>query len=67
MWDSSTTQPSNQAADPERIGQHGLEIAMAVSQTFCVHREPVGKRIIAVIELADDSGGDPAGRRQQPS
>ncbi|MDQ0687232.1 hypothetical protein QFZ56_006195 [Streptomyces achromogenes] len=65
MWDSSTTLPSIQAADPERVGQHGLEIAMAVSQTFCVQREPVGKRITAVIELADDPGGDPAGR--QPS
>ena len=65
VWDSSTTLPSIEAADPERIGRHGLEITMAVSQTFCVHREPVGKRITAVIELADDPGGDPAGR--QPS
>ncbi|MFG3263425.1 ATP-binding protein [Streptomyces bobili] len=65
VWDSSSTLPAVQATDPERIGQHGLEITMAVSQTFCVHREPVGKRITAVIELADDPGGDPAGR--QPS
>ncbi len=65
VWDSSTTLPAVLAADPERIGQHGLKIAVAVSRTFCVHREPVGKRITAVIELADDPGGDPAGR--QPS
>ncbi|MFI1407723.1 MULTISPECIES: ATP-binding protein [Streptomyces] len=65
VWDSSTTLPSIEAADPERIGRHGLEITMAVSQTFCAHREPVGKRITAVIELADDPGGDAAGR--QPS
>nr|WP_307037785.1 ATP-binding protein [Streptomyces canus] len=65
VWDSSTTLPSVQATDPQRIGQHGLEITMAVSQTFSVHREPVGKRITAAIELADDPGGDPAGR--QPS
>ncbi|MFG2681350.1 ATP-binding protein [Streptomyces sp. NPDC048392] len=65
VWDSSTTLPTVQATDPGRIGQHGLELTMAVSQTFCVHREPVGKRITAVIELADDPGGDPAGR--QPS
>ncbi|MFJ3222702.1 hypothetical protein ACIPJS_04965 [Streptomyces sp. NPDC086783] len=57
--------PSIQAADPQRIGQHGLEIVMAVSQTFCIHREPVGKRITAVVELTDDPGGDPSGR--QPS
>jgi hypothetical protein len=54
VWESSTTLPSIQAADPERVGQHGLEIAMAVSQTFCVQREPVGKQITAAIELADD-------------
>ncbi|MFK8908548.1 ATP-binding protein [Streptomyces sp. YS-3] len=59
VWDSSTTLPSIQAADPQRIGQDGLEIAMAVSQTFCVHRQPVGKPITAVIELADDPGEDP--------
>ncbi|MFD3836589.1 ATP-binding protein [Streptomyces sp. NPDC058642] len=63
VWDSSTTLPSVQAADPERIGQHGLEIVMAVSQTFCVHREPVGKRITAAVVLADDPGGDPTGRQ----
>ncbi|MDT0485457.1 ATP-binding protein [Streptomyces doebereineriae] len=61
VWDSSTTQPSVQAADPERVGRHGLEIVMAVSQTFCVHREPVGKRITVSVVLADDPGGDVAG------
>jgi anti-sigma regulatory factor (Ser/Thr protein kinase) len=65
VGDSSTALPSVQGADPERIGQHRLEIVMAVSQTFCVHREPVGKRITAAIELADEPGGDPIGR--QPS
>ncbi|AZP22801.1 ATP-binding protein [Streptomyces aquilus] len=63
VWDSSTALPSIQAADPERIGQHGLEIAMAVAQTFCVHREPVGERITASVTLADDPGGDPAGHQ----
>ncbi|MFE9687956.1 ATP-binding protein [Streptomyces sp. NPDC006285] len=63
VWDSSPTQPSIQTADPQRIGQHGLEIVMAVSQTFCVHQEPVGKRITASVVLADDPSGDPAGRR----
>ncbi|MDX3716440.1 ATP-binding protein [Streptomyces europaeiscabiei] len=63
VWDSDTTLPSVQAADPERIGQHGLEIVMAVSQTFCVHREPVGKKITATVVLADDPGGDAAGHQ----
>ncbi|MFG3172277.1 ATP-binding protein [Streptomyces sp. NPDC048200] len=54
VWDSNTTQPSVQAADPQRIGQHGLEIVMAASTSFCVHREPTGKRITVTLALADD-------------
>lgn len=63
VWDSSTTLPSVLEADPNRIGKHGLEIVMAVSQTFCVTREPVGKRITAAVVLADDPGGDVAGHQ----
>lgn len=61
VWDSDTTLPTIGEKDPGRVGQHGLEIVMAVCRTFCVHREPVGKRITAAIELADDPGGDLAG------
>ncbi|MBT3155393.1 ATP-binding protein [Streptomyces sp. CHD11] len=63
VWDSEITLPSVLAADAERVGQHGLEIVMAVSQSFCVHREPVGKRITASVVLADDPGGDAAGHQ----
>ncbi|MFG2811531.1 ATP-binding protein [Streptomyces massasporeus] len=63
VWDSDTTLPSVQATNPDRVGQHGLEIVMAVSQTFCVHREPVGKKITASVVLADDPGGDAAGHQ----
>ncbi|MET9954528.1 ATP-binding protein [Streptomyces rochei] len=63
VWDSSTTLPAVLSSDPDRIGQHGLEIVMAVSQSFAVHREPVGKRITASVVLADDPGGDAAGRQ----
>ncbi|WP_395577000.1 ATP-binding protein [Streptomyces sp. BK79] len=63
VWDSSTTLPAVRSMDPGRVGQHGLEIVMAVCRTFCVQREPVGKRITAAIELADDPGGNPAGRQ----
>ncbi|MET7989188.1 MULTISPECIES: ATP-binding protein [unclassified Streptomyces] len=65
VWDSSTTQPTVQTADPTRIGQHGLEIVMAVSQSFCIHREPVGKRIIATLQLADDPGNEAARHHTQ--
>ncbi|MER5785641.1 ATP-binding protein [Streptomyces mobaraensis] len=63
VWDSSTVLPLVLAPDPGRIGQHGLEIIMAVCRSFEVRREPVGKRITAVVTLADDPGGDPAGHQ----
>ncbi|AWT47865.1 MULTISPECIES: ATP-binding protein [Streptomyces] len=61
VWDTDTTL-SACLADPGRVGQHGLEIVMAVCQSFEVRREPVGKRVRAAIVLADGPGGDPAGR-----
>ncbi|MDL5199176.1 ATP-binding protein [Streptomyces sp. ALI-76-A] len=61
VWDSNPTLPVATAADPGRVGQHGLEIVMAVCQSFEVHREPVGKRMVAAVMLADDLGGDVAG------
>ncbi|MFB0619059.1 ATP-binding protein [Streptomyces sp. AGS-58] len=63
VWDSDPTLPAVLAPDPGRIGQHGLEIVMAVSQSFAVHREPMGKRVTATVTLADDPDGGAAGRR----
>ncbi|WP_404199247.1 ATP-binding protein [Streptomyces tauricus] len=63
VWDSCTSMPLILLPDPTRIGQHGLEIVTAVCRSFEVHREPVGKRIRAVVTLADDPGGDAAGRQ----
>ncbi|MFE2872702.1 hypothetical protein [Embleya sp. NPDC059259] len=48
--------------DPDRIGRHGLETVMALRRSFAVHREPVGKRIIASVVPADDPGSHVAGR-----
>ncbi|MEU2160986.1 ATP-binding protein [Streptomyces chengbuensis] len=45
VWDSSTALPLARAADPGRVGQHGLEIVLALCEGFTVQREPVGKRI----------------------
>lgn len=58
--------PAAFASDPGRVGQHGLEIIMAVCESFEVRREPVGKRITVVIVLADDPDGNPAGRLLWP-
>ncbi|MFI0165706.1 ATP-binding protein [Streptomyces sp. NPDC017095] len=55
--DSETALPVARAADPDRVGQHGLEIVMAVAQSFTVVREPLGKSVIARIALADGRDG----------
>ncbi|MEV6806656.1 ATP-binding protein [Streptomyces sp. NPDC051132] len=57
VWDGEPVLPVARAADPGRVGQHGLEIVLAVVQGFEVRKEPVGKRIIARIALADDPDG----------
>ncbi|MFE9023884.1 ATP-binding protein [Streptomyces sp. NPDC007808] len=54
VWDSDPVLPVARAADPGRVGQHGLEIVMAVAHGFEVQREPVGKRITVRIALPDD-------------
>ncbi|MBK3630940.1 ATP-binding protein, partial [Streptomyces sp. MBT49] len=51
VWDSDPLVPAVRAADPDRVGQHGLEIVKAVSQDLFIEQEPVGKRITARIPL----------------
>ncbi|MFE5402163.1 ATP-binding protein [Streptomyces sp. NPDC056580] len=63
VWDSDPVLPIARAADVGRVGQHGLEIVLAVAQAFEAQREPVGKRITARIALLDDPSGAVAGRR----
>ncbi|MFG1665003.1 ATP-binding protein [Streptomyces sp. Y7] len=61
VWDSDPTFPAARAADPGRIGEHGLEIVQAVTQDLSMDPEPVGKRItarIALRENCDASGRD---------
>ncbi|MEU5114398.1 ATP-binding protein [Streptomyces longwoodensis] len=53
VWDSDPVLPVARAADVGRVGQHGLEIVLAVAEGFDVQREPVGKRITVRIALAD--------------
>lgn len=57
VWDSDPTVPAARGADPDRVGQHGLEIVKAVTEDLFVEQEPVGKRITARIALADPPGG----------
>lgn len=62
VWDGDPALPMARPADPGRVGQHGLEIVMAVVQGFEVQREPVGKRVTARIALADDPDDTLSGR-----
>ncbi|MFF4213178.1 ATP-binding protein [Streptomyces sp. NPDC001796] len=62
VWDSEPRPPMIQGFDPVRVGQHGLEIVVALCRSFEVHREPVGKRIRATVDLAGDPIGDMANR-----
>ncbi|MFF9112006.1 MULTISPECIES: ATP-binding protein [unclassified Streptomyces] len=63
VWDTDPVLPIARTGDAGRVGQHGLEIVMAVAQGFEVQREPVGKRITARLALADDPGGALYGHR----
>lgn len=56
VWDSDPTVPAPQAADPDRIGQHGLEIVKAVTTSLSIEAEPAGKRITARLALSGTSG-----------
>ncbi|TXS54387.1 ATP-binding protein [Streptomyces sp. t39] len=53
VWDSNPVVPAARAADPGRVGQHGLEIVKAVTEHLHIEQEPVGKRITARIALTD--------------
>jgi anti-sigma regulatory factor (Ser/Thr protein kinase) len=64
VWDSELALPVARVPEPGRVGQHGLEIVMAVSRRFEVRREPVGKRAIATVALADDYGETAAARQR---
>jgi anti-sigma regulatory factor (Ser/Thr protein kinase) len=53
VWDTDSSLPIARAAEPGRIGQHGLEIILALCEGFDVRREAVGKRIKVRIALGE--------------
>ncbi|TXL88398.1 ATP-binding protein [Streptomyces sp. IB2014 016-6] len=54
VWDTDSTLPVPRAAEPGRIGQHGMEIVIALCEGYDVRREPVGKRIKVRLAASDD-------------
>lgn len=57
VWDSAPVRPEVRSADPERIGQHGLEIITALAQTVDMRSAPPGKWVTAHISLGTDPPG----------
>jgi hypothetical protein len=51
VWDTDPALPRPRESDPARIGQHGLEIVLALCEDFGVERRAGGKRIYARIPL----------------
>jgi len=49
VWDTEPVLPVPREPDPNRIGQHGLEIVLALCQRFDVERRAGGKRVSAHI------------------
>ncbi|MFD9394870.1 ATP-binding protein [Streptomyces sp. NPDC060000] len=62
VWDSDPVVPAARATDPDRIGQHGLEIVKAVTENLLIELEPVGKRVTARIALSDTPRSTTTGR-----
>ncbi|MCX5269473.1 ATP-binding protein [Streptomyces sp. NBC_00199] len=58
VWDSEPLVPVAWSTDPDRVGQHGLEIVKAVSEALFVEPQSVGKRVTARIPLFDPPGSD---------
>jgi anti-sigma regulatory factor (Ser/Thr protein kinase) len=52
VWDTEAALPKARSHDAERIGQHGLEIVLALCQRLDVEQRADGKRVRAQIALA---------------
>ncbi|MGW7056144.1 ATP-binding protein [Streptomyces sp. NPDC054887] len=51
VWDSDPVLPVARAADPGRVGGHGLEIVGALCGALEAWREPIGKRVKARVPV----------------
>ncbi|WP_432029893.1 ATP-binding protein [Streptomyces sp. 1222.5] len=62
VWDSDPGIPAAHAADPGRVGQHGMEIVKAVTEDLVIEQQPVGKRITARIAVYSEPTAVAAGQ-----
>ncbi|HET6858556.1 MAG TPA: ATP-binding protein [Streptomyces sp.] len=51
VWDSESALPVAQAAEPGRVGGHGLEIVRSLCESLEVLCEPIGKQVKARIPV----------------
>ncbi|MFJ4715530.1 ATP-binding protein [Streptomyces sp. NPDC088785] len=51
VWDSDPRQPAVRDTDPQRIGQHGLEIVSLLARSLTVQPTSVGKRVTVSLDL----------------
>ncbi|MDJ0467121.1 ATP-binding protein [Streptomyces sp. H27-C3] len=56
VWDSDPALPVTRAANPGRVGGHGLEIVRALCESFEVLCEPIGKQVKARILVRPADG-----------
>ncbi|MEU3605362.1 ATP-binding protein [Streptomyces sp. NPDC035033] len=67
VFDRVAAAPIPRGHDPRRIGQHGVEIVVAVCESVTVEPAPAGKRVRARLSLlpegAGEAGGGPGGDR----
>ncbi|MFJ9036967.1 ATP-binding protein [Streptomyces sp. NPDC102406] len=57
VWDSDPTLPSARSPDPQRIGQHGLEIVNILARSLAMRPTVVGKCITAALDLVPAGNG----------
>ncbi|MER7918569.1 MULTISPECIES: ATP-binding protein [unclassified Streptomyces] len=66
VWDSVPIPPVVRAAEPRRVGQHGLEIVLAVAESFEIRPEPTGKWVTVRIALEDSEETGPGEEADRP-
>ncbi|MFI8368398.1 ATP-binding protein [Streptomyces sp. NPDC085466] len=54
VFDREAAAPVPRGHDPRRIGQHGVEIVLAVCESLTVEPAPDGKRVRARLSLSQD-------------
>ncbi|AJF70128.1 regulator [Streptomyces vietnamensis] len=64
VFDQEAAAPVPRGHDPRRIGQHGVEIVVAVCESLTVEPAPAGKRVRARLSLLPEPA-DPAEPRNR--